>query len=378
MAYAPRQSRATYGKDGTAPRDKGGHSVRLRRRTLTVGALAITAIVVLAVSAAAGAAGGKSKAKGPWVIGLSNGYYGNGARVQLEAEVKALAAKQPYKGMIKNLVINNAGTSVAAQISAVDQMIAQHVDAIILDSNSLTGLNPAIAAAHKAGIPVIASNDKVTSPYAYQVETVGKSFGATMMQNFVKLLHGKGNIVILRGLAGNAVDAAEAAGFHGVLKKYPNIHVLKETYGEWADATAQKVMADLLSRYQNIDGVFTEGGMQQGVVRAFAAAHRKFVPVSGTDENGFACQLKQYHSQGLEGVQVSTAMWADAVALKQALNILQGKKVPHFIPGQFVVWNTQQSIKQCNPKLSPSLFLEVSAPKYGVVLTPQEVLKYMH
>ncbi|MFL5953294.1 MAG: substrate-binding domain-containing protein [Gaiellaceae bacterium] len=352
--------------------------MNLSRRKVTVAAIAVAAAAVLVLSAVAGASSDKTASKGPWVIGLSNGYYGNGARVQLEAEVKALAAQSPYKGMIKKLVINNAGTSVAAQISAVDQMIAQHVDAIILDSNSLTGLNPAIAAAHKKGIPVVASNDKVSSPLAYQVETVGTKFGATMMTAFAKLLHGKGNIVILRGLPGNAVDAAEAAGFHSALKKNPNIHVLKETYGQWDDGQAQKVMADLLSRYQNIDGVFTEGGMEQGVVRAYVAAHRDFVPVSGTDENGFACQLKQYNSKGLEGVQVSTAMWADAVALKQALAILQGKKVPHFIPGSFVVWNTAQSIKQCQSSLSPSLFLQVSAPFYGVNLTPQQVLKYMH
>jgi ribose transport system substrate-binding protein len=352
--------------------------VALTRKTVTLAAFATAAALLVALSAAvAGASGTASKSKGPWVIGLSNGYYGNGARVQLEAEVKALAAKAPYKAMVKKLVINNAGTSVAAQISAVDQMIAQHVDAIILDSNSLTGLNPAIAAAQKAGIPVIASNDKVTSPLAYQVETVGTKFGATMMAGFVKLLHNKGNIVILRGLPGNAVDAAEAAGFHGVLKNNPNIHVLKETYGQWDDGQAQKVMADLLSRYQNIDGVFTEGGMEQGVVRAYIAAHRNFVPVSGTDENGFACQVKQYHSKGLEGVQVSTAMWADAVALKQALSILQGTKVSHFIPGTFEVWNTAQSISKCQSQLSPSLFLEVAAPQYGVNLTPQEVLKYM-
>jgi hypothetical protein len=41
------------------------------------------------------------------------------------------------------------------------------------------------------------------------------------------------------------------------------------------------------------------------------------------------------------------------------------------------VWNTAQSIKQCNPKLSQSIFLQVSAPEYGVNLTPQEVEKYM-
>ena len=362
--------------------------MKLSKRSPIPVAVALATMLVVALTVAGAGAGASSLSarsslhtikvgSGPWTIGLSNGYYGNGARVQLEAEVKALAAQQPYKTLVKQVIYNNAGTSVAAQIQAVDQMIAQHVDAIILDSNSLTGLNPAIAAAHKAGIPVVASNDKVTSPLAYQVETVGSSFGATMMQGFAKLLHGKGNIIILRGLAGNAVDAAEAAGFHSVLKKYPNIHVLKETPGDWADSTAQKVMADLLSQYSNIDGVFTEGGMQQGVVRAFQAAHRKFVPVSGTDENGFACQVKQFHDQGLEGVQVSTAMWADAVAFKQAVSLLQGKTVPHFIPGSFVVWNTQDSIKQCNTKYSPSLFLEVSAPKYGVNLTPEQVLQYM-
>jgi len=351
--------------------------VRLTTRTVTAALLAVaTAAIVAAAAAGAGDSGSTSKG-GPYTIGISNGYYGNTARVQLQAEAKALAAQPKYKKLVKKLVINNAGTSVPAQISAVNQMIAQKVDAIILDSNSVTGLNPAIAAAKKAGIPVIAANDKVSSPLAYQVETVGAKFGATMMEAFAKTLGGKGNIVILRGLPGNAVDAAEAKGFHSVLKKYPNIKVLKETYGQWADGPAQKVMADLLAQYDDIDGVFTEGGMQQGVVRAFLAAHRDLVPVSGTDENGFACQVKQYNKQGLKGVQVSTALWAYAVALKQAVDILEGKKVPKFIPGTFVVWNTAQSIKQCNPKLSQSIFLQVSAPEYGVNLTPQEVEKYM-
>jgi ribose transport system substrate-binding protein len=346
------------------------------KRAAIVAALGLGAAVVLAISVTVAGASSGAK-RGPYVIGLSNGYYANGARVQLEAEVKALAAQPKYKKQIKNIIYSNVGTSVAKQIAAVDQMIAQHVDAIILDSNSLTGLNSTIARAHKAGIPVVASNDKVSSKLAYQVETVGRKFAATMATGFVKMLGGKGNIVILRGLPGNAVDAEEAAGFHSVFKKYPNIHVLKETYGQWDDGQAQKVMADLLARYQDIDGVFTEGGMQQGVVRAFQAAHRDFVPVSGTDENGFACQVKQYNKQGLRGVQVSTALWADAVALKVALNLLAGKKQPHFLPGTFTAWNTSQSIKQCRPKVAPTLFLQVSAPQYGVNLTIAEVEKYM-
>ena len=141
-----------------------------KRSPIPVAVALATMVVVALTVVGAGASSVSAKSSlhtikvgsGPWTIGLSNGYYGNGARVQLEAEVKALAAQQPYKTLVKEVIYNNAGTSVAAQIAAVDQMIAQHVDAIILDSNSLTGLNPAIAAAHKAGIPVVASNYKVT------------------------------------------------------------------------------------------------------------------------------------------------------------------------------------------------------------------------
>lgn len=350
----------------------------MRFKRTMLAAVLLGAAALVAVGCGSSSSSGSSGSKdGPWTIGLSNGYYGNAARVQLEAEVKALADTPEVKPKIKKLIINNAGESVAKQIAAVNQMIAQRVDAIILDSNSLTGLNSTIERAYKAGIPVIAANDKVSSPLVYQVETVGTKFGAAMMEGFAKLLNGKGNIVILRGLPGNAVDADEANGFHEVLKKYPSINVLKETYGKWDDGQAQKVMADLLSRYPKIDGVFTEGGMQQGVVRAFLAADRKLVPVSGTDENGFACQLKKYNSQGLEGVQVGTALWADAVALNVALDILSGKKPPKFIPGTWTVWTTQESMKQCRSDLSPSLFLQVAAPKYGVNLTLEQVNKYM-
>ena len=356
--------------------------MKLRKRTMAFAALAVVAVTVAVTATVAGAAGTSAahkKANGPWTIGLSNGYYGNGARVQLEAEVKAYVALPSVKSKVKKLIINNAGTSVAAQIAAVDGMIAQKVDAIILDSNSETGLNATIAAAKKAGIVVVAANDRVSSKDAVQIETVGEKFGAAGMTGFVKLLHGKGNIVILRGLPGNAVDAAEAAGFHSVLKKNPGIKVLNESYGKWDDGEAQKVMADLLSRYNNIDGVFTEGGMQQVVVRAYVAAKKKFVPVAGTDENGFSCQLKKYSGQGLQGVQVGSALYADALATKTALDILGGKKIAGgtTVPVAWEVWNTAQAISHCNPSYSPSLFLGVSNAKAGVNLTPQQVLKFM-
>lgn len=342
--------------------------------------LATTAAVVLAGCGTAGTPADNSDANaktGPWTIALSNGYYGNTARVQLAAEVKAYADLPDVKPKIKDLIINNAGEAVAAQIAAFNGMVADGVDAILLDSSSLDGLNASIQEAVDQGIVVVAYNDQVSSDQVYQVETVGAKYGAAGMQALVDSLDGKGNIVVLRGLAGNAVDAAEAEGFYGVLKNYPDIKVLNESYGKWDDGTAQAIMADLLSRYDNIDGVYTTGGMEQGVVRAYLAANRAFVPVIGTDTNGFAGMLKQYAGDGLTGFQVSSHLWQSALALQTALDILEGKDVPKFIEVNQTSWGTDEAIKRYLPDQPPGLFLEFDNPKQGVTLRPEDVLKYM-
>lgn len=365
----------------------------MRSRGVATAAIAAFAMAVVAACSSSGSgtagtpttgssgapnASAPSDAKqGPWTIGLSNGYYGNAARIQIEAEVKAYAELPDVKPKIKKFIINNAGESVAAQIQAVNNMIAEGVDAILLDSNSLDGLNATIKQAHDAGIIVVAYNDQVSSPLAYQVETVGEKYGAAGMQALVDQLNGKGNIVVIRGLAGNAVDAAEAKGFEGVLAKYPDIKVLNTSYGKWDDATSQQIMADLLSRYNNIDGVYTEGGMEQGVVRAYLAAKRPFVPVIGTDTNGFAGMLKQYHEQGLTGYQVSSHLWQSALAMKVALELLAGGSSPRDIPVKQNAWGTEEAIKKHMPDQPPSLFLEFDSPSDGITLTPEQVLAQM-
>ena len=95
--------------------------MRLTTRRVAVVAVAIVAATsILVASVTAGASSGKAQA-GPYVIGVSNGYYGNAARVELQAAMKAYAAKPKVKPKIEELVINNAGTSVAKQIAAGGQ-----------------------------------------------------------------------------------------------------------------------------------------------------------------------------------------------------------------------------------------------------------------
>jgi len=105
--------------------------------------------------------GGK---QGPYVVGLSNSFSGNSWRAQMVAEFKLAADQLKADGTLKDYIVSDATGNTASQIQQIQNMIAAKVDAIVIDANSETALNPSIEAAHKAGIVVVAFDNTVTSP----------------------------------------------------------------------------------------------------------------------------------------------------------------------------------------------------------------------
>jgi ribose transport system substrate-binding protein len=70
-------------------------------------------------------------------------------------------AKQAADKAGANLVIFNANNQATAQNSAVEDYIAQKVDGIVLVAIDVNGVKPAITAAKKAGIPVVAIDARI-------------------------------------------------------------------------------------------------------------------------------------------------------------------------------------------------------------------------
>ncbi len=70
-------------------------------------------------------------------------------------------AKQAADKAGVTLVIFNANNQAAAQNSAIEDYIAQKVDGIVLVAIDVNGVKPAITAAKKAGIPVVAIDARI-------------------------------------------------------------------------------------------------------------------------------------------------------------------------------------------------------------------------
>jgi len=309
---------------------------------------------------------------GPFTIGISNGFIGNAWRTQMIQMATAFADTPQVKDLIKELVVVSTGEDVEAQIAAMDNMIALGVDAIVLDAQSPTAFDAVIRRANDAGIVVVAFDNIVTAPEAIIVNEDQVEFGRVMAEDLVKRMDGKGNVVMVNGVAGTSVDTDRNTGAKEVFSKYPDIKIVAELEGKWGSGVAQTVMADFLATQPTIDGVWVQGG-GPGVIQAFKDAGVALPPMAGEAENGFR---KAMGAGEFQGISVGQTPGMVAVSMMAALELLQGRELPHNIsmPLPMVTSEDVQSGVHYFPDLPDDFFTPIKIPVCGVNLDPDAIL----
>jgi ribose transport system substrate-binding protein len=137
-------------------------------------------------------------------------------------------------------------------------------------------------------------------------------------------------VVINNGIMGTGGEALQNAGVKQALAKYPGIKIITEFSGQWATAPSQAGFAKILATHPKIDGVWNSGG-EIGVIQALQNAHRPLIPVAGFPFNKYLQLCAKLKPQGLGCGAASNPTTMSAMALKEAVSLLQGKSVPKFL-----------------------------------------------
>jgi len=248
-------------------------------------------------------------------------------------------------------------------------LISAGVNAIILDPSSRDALNPVIRQAAQRGIVVVAVDQAVSAPQAYVLSNNQVAYGRLGAEWLFADLHGKGDVVEMRGIDGVPADADRQKGFTEALAKYPQIHIVAMTFTGWALNTGAEQIKDLLASGKHIDGIWTSG-IDAVVPDAYRAAKRPFVPVVGADNNAFIGQLIDWKSKGLTGAAVTNPASVGGAGLAVALAVLQGKQMPHLIILTPEVWANTNAAGMAklnaayDAKLDPYYSVDTSVPPY--------------
>jgi ribose transport system substrate-binding protein len=222
-------------------------------------------------TAGGGGAGGEKKLRvgfaqtendGPWRI----------------AETKSMqdeAAKRGYE-----LIATDARGDTANQVSNLEDLIAQRVDAIFLAPREAQGFEGPLQAAKDAGIPVFLIDRELTGARAGEdfVTFIGSNFveeGKRAGEWLAQHAKGKAGIIELLGTAGSSVANDRHQGFADAIKAHPEMRIIASQDANFTRAQGQRVMENLIQAHgRSITAVYTHNDeMALGAIQALTAAN---------------------------------------------------------------------------------------------------------
>jgi ribose transport system substrate-binding protein len=313
--------------------------------------------------------------KGPYRIALANGYIANTWRIQMIQTAKAYAAQPEVAKNIKEFKVVSTGEDVAAQISAINNFIDSGFDAIVVNAQNPKAFAPVIKRAKDAGVVLVAFDNILDTQDAINVNVDQKGLGILWANWLVKHVPNGGKILEVRGVAGTSVDTDRHNGIHETLNASGKKWNVVEVVGKWDDATAQKATADAIAVQKKFDGITAQGG-DTGVVQAMIDAKHPFVPFGGETENGFRKFCATKSAEGLKCSSAGTGPAQVAVAIKAAIDALQGKVIPQSVKLPLAIAEDPnfKDGQDFYAAQSDNFFVGNSFPTCGINFSAQEIM----
>jgi len=270
------------------------------------------------------------KKDAPYTICFSNASVANDWRVAMVGHVDYAIEEAKGKGLVEDYFYADANNDPNKQISDIEDLLTKGCDVMIISAAAQDVVDPGAKQAMDAGVPVITLDRDVLNPENRVAYVDGDScqMGTVGAEWLAEELGGKGDIVLLSGIAGASPAEERLRCAREVFAKYPDIKELAQAYTDWSPTGGQKQMEAWITQFgDKIQGIWSDSALQGvGAVNALVAAGIKVPPMTGED---WALWLKQQADNGFPFVAISFPNRMGYNAVQDALDLLAGKPVAH-------------------------------------------------
>ncbi|MBB5775577.1 substrate-binding domain-containing protein [Nonomuraea jabiensis] len=280
-------------------------------------------MLIAGVALAGLAACGGGGATGDVKIGLSVSTLNNPYFVQFrdgaQAEAKKLGAR---------LTVTDAQNDPSQQVNQVQNFTSQNMKAIIINPVDSDAAAPAVKAADRAAIPVIAADRGVNgAEVAQTVASDNVAGGRLAAQELAKLLGEKGSVAVLQGVPGTSASRDRGRGFAEGIAAYPEIKVVARQPADFDRTKGLDVMTNLIQSHPGLAGVFAENDeMALGAVKALGGRAGGQVKVVGFD--GTPDAIKAVRAGTLSATVAQQPRLLGQQAVDAAVKAAKGEDLP--------------------------------------------------
>ncbi len=242
-------------------------------------------------------------------------------------------------------VVSTVTADEPSRITAIENMIAQGVDAIIIQEGDINQVAPALREAKAKGI-IIGSMDAGDADFVdVFVESDNNQLGTQAAEYLMDHIGGKGKIIEIINDAG-AMTRMRKEALHAVVEKYPDVEIIASFVYAWPDFfpdTLSKMEAVLQANPNpgDIVGVY---GVFDGVGVAAAQAIREaglqeHIAVVGIDGDPEAYKEMRKEDSPFIATMAQDPETIARTVVDKVFDLLNGKELEErhiYVPGKLI------------------------------------------
>jgi ribose transport system substrate-binding protein len=243
---------------------------------------------------------------------------------QIKQSVEAYAGEKGLK-----VITVDAKGDAATQVSQIQDLLAQNIDALIYIPAGATAAAVPVKAARAANVPVVNIDRNADgAPGDTFIATDSVSSARQVCEYIAKQAGGKGEMVIIHGQKGTTPEVDRSKGCGEALKNYPDVKVVGELWSEqWHQDEGFKLAQDLLQSHPKVSIIFGQAdALALGAAQAVKVAnadHR--IWVAGFDGDTAALEALKNGVFDVTATQQTQKM--GRMGVDAALDLVAGKKL---------------------------------------------------
>jgi ribose transport system substrate-binding protein len=268
---------------------------------------------------------------------------------------RELGAEVVWKGPLRE-------DDLKAQVDLVQSFTAQNVSGIVLAPLNDKALVQPVRAAAKTKIPVVIFDSDLADPRRVSfVATDNRAAGRIAGEQMLKLVGGKGAVIVLRYQEGSASTSQREQGFLDAVATAPGVQIKSQNqYGGATTESAFSASENLLSAHGaasgGVQGVFcpnesTTFGMLLALQKAGLAGKIRFIGFDSSEK-----LLNGLRAGELDGLVVQDPFRMGDLAVRTMVSHLRGERVePRIDTGARLVHKDNLDQPEIRELLKPDL-----------------------
>ena len=173
-------------------------------------------------------------------------------------------------------VLLAASKSSDEQASAVENMLVQGVDVLVILPNEPGPLTPVCRKAASEGVKLVVVDRGLEDPSLATLSVVGDNpgFGRVSAERLVAAVGGKGDVALMHGVLCQ-VDTDRVEAFKKVLADHPGVRLVDEGVSDWSTEKGLSLMEAFLQKHPRLDAVWTgDDDVLLGALQAYRESGR--------------------------------------------------------------------------------------------------------